>query len=296
MMIVLAILATIVGVSWPALMRPWSRSRAQQAAQEWTTQLLEARTRAVTESRVYRVRWRPGSGEFLIDTPLAEGGGAAVSPNTADDMSTGQAFRPQEPAGDVPAASEPFAAPADAASSTTSPADADPARFKRPLAFQLAGVLDEGVCFQLDRPEMPLPAATDTPPNAWSGDSRVTEPREISSPDPLAGANQTGQPESVDLIAWSDPVWFYPDGRTSNGHWTLVAADGYQIDVVLRGLTGTVRMGPVRAARPTEDEDPAVTDPAITNPVESAQRDEAAVARREPRTLESARQSAARGY
>jgi hypothetical protein len=296
MMIVLAILATIVGVSWPALMRPWSRSRAQQAAEQWTTQLLEARTRAVTESRVYRVRWRPGTGEFLVDTPSAEGTDAAKSSDFTDDKATGPASQPQMSAGNVASASGPLAAPADAVSSTTPLVDADPARSKRPLALQLAGVLDEGVRFQFDRPAMSLPTATDTPPNAWSDDARITEPRDSFPADPRAEANETGQPESADLAAWSDPVWFYPDGRTSNGHWTLVAVDGYRVDVVLRGLTGTVRMGPVRAAPPTDDKDPAVADPAIADPVDSAQREEAAVARREQRTLDSSGLPTARGY
>jgi prepilin-type N-terminal cleavage/methylation domain-containing protein len=200
MMIVLAVLATVAAIGWPALMRPWSRSRVQQAAQKWATQLLEARTRAVADSHVYRLRWRAGSGEFLIDTPSEQ---AAVA--LAHDPQT--AF--------------------------------DPLLSTRPTPFHLAGILEEGVHFQHD-----------------------------GSPTLLTSID-THVPPSDDQIAWSDPIWFYPDGRTSNGRWKLVAADGYQIDVVLRGLTGTVRTGAVYASPPAED-DLAVTDSAAMDPADPA--------------------------
>jgi hypothetical protein len=65
---------------------------------------------------------------------------------------------------------------------------------------------------------------------------------------------QAGTDAPVEL-PWSDPLWFYPDGRSSNGHWTLVSEEGYEIDVYLRGLTGTVRVGRVRSSMPTTSDD-----------------------------------------
>ena len=45
--------------------------------------------------------------------------------------------------------------------------------------------------------------------------------------------------------AWSEPIYFFPNGRTSNAHFSVCSTDriGYYIDVTVRGLTGTARLG-----------------------------------------------------
>ena len=136
-------------------MRPWSRSLAQQAAQQLTEQLLEARTRAVEESRVYRMRWRPGTGEFQIDAPFGD----------ATDL-------PLEPAGGLPAAAGDTAREAPPKDRAEAPADnnvptesdvsseagnnlgdsLNPTPKPRPVALQVLEQLDNGVKFPAAAP------------------------------------------------------------------------------------------------------------------------------------------------
>jgi len=44
---------------------------------------------------------------------------------------------------------------------------------------------------------------------------------------------------------YSEPIFFFPNGRTSNAHFSVCSTDGrgYYIDVTMRGLTGTARLG-----------------------------------------------------
>ena len=105
---------------------------------------------------------------------------------------------------------------------------------------QLANLLEEGLTQAAEQP--------------------ASDPLQTSLADqPLAEGDSAGdRSESLAVEApWSDPIWFYPDGRTSNGHWTLVSEEGYEVEVFLRGLTGTVRVGPVRRSVRTELSDDA---------------------------------------
>jgi len=46
---------------------------------------------------------------------------------------------------------------------------------------------------------------------------------------------------------WSEPIFFFPNGRTSNGSLEIYTLDDYrfQIELTLRGLTGTARLGEI---------------------------------------------------
>jgi hypothetical protein len=49
------------------------------------------------------------------------------------------------------------------------------------------------------------------------------------------------EPESLDDLAdgWSDPIFFYPDGTTSDVRLVLAGDQGRAVCVMLRGITGT---------------------------------------------------------
>jgi hypothetical protein len=75
-------------------------------------------------------------------------------------------------------------------------------------------------------------------------------------------------------------VLFYPDGRCTSALLILTGDDGYQADVQLRGLTGTVRIGPLRRTEvlsweqqeiPSPDtlEQPATAPPAASDAMPS---------------------------
>ncbi len=46
---------------------------------------------------------------------------------------------------------------------------------------------------------------------------------------------------------WSEPILFFPNGRTSNGSLEILTVGNYrfQIELTLRGLTGTARLGEI---------------------------------------------------
>jgi hypothetical protein len=94
------------------------------------------------------------------------------------------------------------------------------------------------------------PVATDPVPEDRSLLPAAVEPEaatadEMGTYDDLVHDNPDHSSQSP---SWSSAVWFYPDGGTSNARWTLVSTDGYECDVILRGLTGTVAISPVRQA------------------------------------------------
>ncbi len=246
LMIVLAILAAIAGISWPALMRPWSRSRVQQAAQQVIGHMLEARTCAVEESRVYRLRWRPGTAELQIDAPYAQAIESPAAAPITDITASSAKVEPAAP--ELPSTSvgvEPMPR------STTIGAAPLPAR---PEVYQVSDQLENGVRFSApssvplddptaDIPTADLPAENDKLPAV-----------------PLATADGQSAVGEILPVDWSEPVWFYPDGRTSSARCTLISDDGYQVEVVLRGLTGTARLGPVRRAPPQDGQDESALD------------------------------------
>ena len=62
-----------------------------------------------------------------------------------------------------------------------------------------------------------------------------------SSLTPFPDFSEPAQP------VWSEPIFFFPNGRTSNGSLELltVGNDRFQIELTLRGLTGTARLGEI---------------------------------------------------
>jgi prepilin-type N-terminal cleavage/methylation domain-containing protein len=58
-------------------------------------------------------------------------------------------------------------------------------------------------------------------------------------------------PESITDVSdgWSSPIFFYPDGTTSDARLMLANDSGYAIELTLRGVTGTVAVGDIIAAR-----------------------------------------------
>lgn len=235
LMIVLSVFGLLAGLSWPMLMRPWSKSRVQQAAQDLSRELLRTRLSAIEQGQVFRFRWRPGTAEYEIRS-----WNAAAEP--IELLST-EAGSDQSPL-PIPPTAQQDPTPAGAlASNNDAVASSDDAT--KMSSDQRATTLPAGISF-LD-PDRPLDPAADVfrEIEASSSDRDEGAPRaapRTSDDEPSAPTDSTAASTNV---PWAAPVWFYPDGRTTNARWTLVADDGYQIDVRLRGWVGTVRVGPV---------------------------------------------------
>lgn len=49
----------------------------------------------------------------------------------------------------------------------------------------------------------------------------------------------------LEATAWGPPILFFPDGSANDATFRILNEDGLRIDLALRGLTGTVTVGPI---------------------------------------------------
>jgi hypothetical protein len=62
-------------------------------------------------------------------------------------------------------------------------------------------------------------------------------------------AEGEAEPLPPDAAGWSEPIFFYPDGTTSDARLTIANDQGNSMELKLRGLTGTVTVGDIGAAQ-----------------------------------------------
>ena len=183
-LLVLAILAVVSAIAWPALQRPFANMRLHSAADAVRSEWCQARVDAMRSGHTYAFRYEVGGEHFR----LAPDGVA-----------------PAAPAG---AADPPAAAAQDDCPEATEDASTG----------QEGKSLPEGIKFMAG--EVTSDAAS------------------------VAAESETeSSPEAGDC--WSDPIFFYPDGTTSDAHVTLANDRRAAIGLLLRGITGTVTVGDV---------------------------------------------------
>jgi type II secretory pathway pseudopilin PulG len=203
MLVVLAILALLVGMSWPSVHRLLSRARVKDAARQVRTELGEARLRAIESGRAQVFRFQPGTGFFEIRPKEEETAGPAVLKSALEQMS------------DENIDTEPI----------TGAEIVDAAAYEK--------YLPEGMRF--------------------AGQEVAKEPASGGEEEGLVGLSTA---EMTEQRNWSEPIIFYPNGRTSNARIRVTDGEQYAVDVSLRGLTGTVRVGPTNRIEPTGNENP----------------------------------------
>jgi hypothetical protein len=102
-LVVLALLATAMAVSWPAVQRLASRQNLAQAAETARIRLLAARIHAIEQGMPYQFRFEPGGGRFCIlpgdsatEPPVAPGGGTVRLPVASGKLPGKVQFDPLE--------------------------------------------------------------------------------------------------------------------------------------------------------------------------------------------------------
>ncbi len=203
MLVVLAILGLLIGMSWPSFQRLLSRTRVKDAAHQVRTELGEARLRAIESGKPQVFRFQPGTGFFEIRPKEEESAGPAVLKSALEQMSEENVD------------TEPI----------TGAEIADPAAHEK--------YLPEGMQFV--------------------GQEVAKEPVVEEESQTLAGVSTA---EMTEQKNWSEPIVFYPNGRTSNARIRVTDGERYVIDVSLRGLTGAVRIGPTSRIEPADGNDP----------------------------------------
>ena len=202
LLVVLAILGLLFGLTWPSVHRLLSRTRVKEAAKQVRTELGEARLKAIESGMPQVFRFQPGTGAFEIRPKEEETSGPAVLKSALEQMS------------DEAVDTEPI----------TGAEIVDEQAYEK--------FLPEGMSFV--------------------GQEVAKEPTE-GEEDALVGLSTT---EMVEQQNWSEPIVFYPNGRASNARIRVTDGERYAIDVSLRGLTGTVRVGPTNRIEPADESSP----------------------------------------
>ncbi len=169
MLIVLAVVAVLATLSWPAVRGMLRRDELRSAAKQVRAALTKARLNAMETGVSYRFRYRPGTGRFEV--------GPLPASLDEEDISSASARTRQR------------------------------------------------------RDEVP---AEDAISGAWFAES-------ASARD---GSDTPAPRPTNDDAGWSAPTVFFPNGRSSNARIRLAGADGFSVEVSLRGLTGSTRISP----------------------------------------------------
>ena len=181
-LLVLALLVIISGISWVALQGPLARQRLRSAADAVRTEWCQARVDAMKSGHTYAFRYRVRGDRYHLG-----------------------------PQGDQAAADSSAAAPAAAPDDEELGDDPPPPPVDKKLP--------RGIRF------LPSEGGSDL---AAMGDA------------PQSGAAEGGD-------AWSDPIYFYADGSTSDARLLLAADRHAALRLMLRGVTGTVTVDDVTA-------------------------------------------------
>lgn len=95
LLIVVAVLAVVVGVSWPALQRPAAKGRLRDAARQFRVALARTRLEAIRSGTAQEFRYQPGTGAFTISARAMSEEGGGFTP-----VSFGQSEEVESLAGD----------------------------------------------------------------------------------------------------------------------------------------------------------------------------------------------------
>ena len=87
MIVVLALVASLLAITLPAMLRPLGKSELREAAKQVQAALLDARTRAVESGVVQEFRYQPGGRRYEI---LARGGQEDGQPSAAPGQGTAE--------------------------------------------------------------------------------------------------------------------------------------------------------------------------------------------------------------
>jgi len=241
LLIVMAVLAALATISWPAVHRVLGRGELQRAADMVRQAASDARLAAIESGYVWSLRYEEGGRKIEIRRQVCDIVRAPA--NSIDDLATH--------------ASDLQAPPTKPEKQETSDL-ADDADSNSAVAVQEPKVelfrLPAGVTFSKDEPR---PVESEEPDEQLTDvrDEAVTTPRGEQLPEDL---QQPAEP----AVRWSKPVLFRPTGKSDDLRLWVVGNNGFCIEVNLVGLTGAVRVG--ERYRPTAENQ--VAEPRSTIP------------------------------
>lgn len=220
--IVLAIVTAFAMMSWPVLMKPWQRSEAQQAAEVIREALLETRITAMNEGHTFEFRWKANTGEYEV-----------VS---------------RDPVQNAPEQNR-----LDPAESMAMPSR----REALDLLVRRSDDQQQMMHVKLMQSKLPIGNiffdARAVESAFFHDDFDPTGERKRFTPVGNGNPDDEIRQRRDRMQSWRS-IKFYPDGRADNQTLVIRSENDYEVDVVLRGLTGGVTLSrPRRVQRQAID-------------------------------------------
>lgn len=239
LLVVLALLSLLAGLTIPRFHQSSGRSHLRQAAQQLARDLTTGRLLAIDHGCNYVVRHQPIGSRYAI-LPQHQ---VSLQSTSQGDL-TPPATDAQERDIDPPAPAR-----AETADSATRVTQLRPSIQQRALTQQRT--YDDSINEELptdvvfagaDMADFQQGAPT---PNARPNLASRTMPSSAVDEEKAAFPTQ-------DLLnlSWKNALVFYPDGRSESGEVTLQAANGDVVRLTIRGLTGGVTIGPIERPAP----------------------------------------------
>jgi prepilin-type N-terminal cleavage/methylation domain-containing protein len=225
MLIVVAVLAALATMSWPALRKPLARHRLTSAAKQLRAELMRTRLHAIQRGEPMEFRYVPGSAQYRVRAVRSVCGERSAAANSESAWQGGFSNAVDDLRVETSSSEGAVAAPVEEEASALP----EEITFAQVCASAEGGIIE--------------PAAAEPAPGPIAGDSLLETSDGTAAED------------------WSQPVVFYPNGRSTDAEISLVGERDYHVRLSLRGATGTVTVGNVEL--PSEDRDgPDIDNPA----------------------------------
>ncbi|GEM_PF-2751043 len=262
MLIVVAIVCLVLGLSWPALRRPAGKATLREAAKQLRADLVRARLEAMRTGVPWILRWQVGGVRYHI------GPVSAVADLSGDLSGSSSQSAPKADQGGSPGDLLPDDSTSMSAYSSTGIAQAALSRGELIESTLISGIRFAATEFIEEmrakaRGQSPVglgqgtadgvTAAADGLEGA-TGVTGVTNELDVST-GRLGAVGETGdlsQFSGRESGLWNQII-FLPHGRsTSDVFLTLLDPGGYFVQLTLRSATGGVVIGPVMRIQPRE--------------------------------------------
>jgi hypothetical protein len=212
----LCLLVIISAMAWPQLEKTFSSQRLRKAADIVRTQWSKARIEAMRTGSIRVFRYQISGNRYRIDL-LSTDPVALLTGTTTDTAASGAA----QTAG---------------ATNTASGQTGGGLNAMAPFFEQ---ILPKDITF--------VTSQTGPDPTAAAAGVPLAQPVP-----PAAGNASTADPSVAGNASsvgagWSEPIFFYPDGTTSDTTLLLANKEGRTIELWLRGITGMVKIGDITA-------------------------------------------------
>lgn len=212
MVIVLAVIAALMALAWPAVSRPSSRSQLIYAAKTLRAELAQARLEAIRANRPWQFCYEPGGQKYFF-APLGDGstvlGGGSNSPGVFEEQAATGGVLPSEVS----------------------------AGFGGELPGEIRFATDGFDASSGDTQRREVTSGTMDAPGLSAGEAEKESSPELETTvlQPLTGGS---------LSAGWVRILFLPSGRCPRNYLVkLESQDGSFLPIVIRAVTGTAMIG-----------------------------------------------------